>query len=71
MNDDYHNELGLFTTKVMPLFSYLYGIYLPLILVSVQFFDTFNIHSNFLDFLPPLFSYIFSTFGYIDMNFST
>lgn len=70
-NDDYHNELGLFTSKVMPLFSYLYGIYLPSILVSVQFFDTFNFHSNFLDFLPPLFSYIFSTFSNIDMEFST
>lgn len=23
-DDDYHNELGLFTSKVMPLFSYLY-----------------------------------------------
>ena len=70
-DDSYHNELGLFTSKVMPLFSYLYGIYLPLILVSVQFFDTFNFHSNLLDFLPPLFSYIFSTFSNIDMNFST
>jgi len=44
---------------------------LPSILVAVQFFDTFNFHSNYLDFLPPLFAYIFSTFSYIDMDFST
>ena len=70
-NDDFHNELGLFTIKVTPLGSYLYGIYTPIIIVSAQFFDTFNFHANLLDFIPPLFSYIFSMFRYVDMEFST
>jgi len=65
------NELGLFTTKVTPIFSNIYGIHLPLIIISVQFSDAFYFHSNLLDFLPPLFSYIFSTFSNIDMEFST
>jgi len=71
MDDDFHNEIGLFTEKVTPLYSYLFGVYLPLVIVSAQFFDTFSFHSNFLDFLPPLFGYIFSTFRFIDLEFST
>ncbi len=47
MDDDYHNEIGLFTQKVTPLYSYLFGVYLPFVVVSAQFFDTFNFHSNF------------------------
>jgi hypothetical protein len=63
--------LGLFTIKVTPLGSYVYGIYAPCIIVSAQFFDTFSFHTSFLDFLPIIFSYIFSMFRYVDIEFST
>ena len=71
INHHEFSEMGLSATKGMPVFSYAYGFYIPLLIVGLHFWETFGFHSNLIDPIPPMVGYLVSTFRYIDLGFST